>query len=394
MDAKHRAVTHIMDAQRRAHALRGALGDLRPTLAARADEVEAARRLPIDLVDQLKAAGLFRMFVPVSHGGNEIDLLDGLTVIEELARIDGAIAWTVMIGAQTPHLLAMLPAADFDRIYAASPDAIAAGAMAPSGKARPADGGYVVDGRWSFGTGCQHADWLYGNCVLVDERAGGPPALRTMVFPAHQGRIVDTWNVLGMRGSGSHDIAVDELFVPAAYSFDAQACAPCVASPHFVEPPLHIHVQLASCAVGIATGAVDDLRAVAASGKKRLYSREALAASPRFHHEVGSALAQVQAARACLRDVAGRLWAACIADPASAKALTAEILGTTSWVVRACSDVVTACYRASGSGAIRDGSTLQRRFRDAHVMTQHIAATDDWITQMGAAALGAKVHVG
>jgi len=390
-----------MDTKHRAQALRTAIAELRTTIAERAGEVEAARRLPIDLLDQLKAAGLFRMFVPRSHGGHEIELIDGLAVIEELARIDGATAWTVMIGAQTPHLLAMLPASKFDRIYAAGPDVVAAGAMAPHGRARPDGGGYVVDGRWSFATGCQHSDWLYGNCVIADERgrsrgtAGdAPPTLRTMVFPARDGRIIEHWNVLGMRGSGSHDIAVEELFVPEAYAFDAMACTPCVPSPHFVEPPLHIHLQLAAVAVGIAMGSVDDLIAIAASGKKRLYAKEALSASPRFHHQVGNVLAEVRAARAWLRDLAARFWALCLEDRPAAKAMTGEILGATSWVVHAASDVVTACYRAAGSGAIRDGAILQRRFRDAHVLTQHIAATDGWITQMGAGALGAAVHVG
>lgn len=374
------------------------VSELRAALAARADEVEQARQVPRDLIDRLRSAHLFRMFVPKRYGGREIDLLDGLGVIEELGRIDGSIAWTVMIGAQSPHLFAVLPRAEVDRIYAAGPDVIAAGAMAPSGKARPRPGGYVVDGRWSFATGCQHSDWLYGNCVVVDDRdrgraAGQPPVLRTMVFPVHQAKIIDNWSVLGMRGSGSHDIAVEALFVPEAYSFNATACTSSIPCPHFVEPPLHIHLQLSAVAVGIAMGSIDDLMAVAASGKKRLYSQSTLAESPRFHHEVGGALAAARAARASLHELAARFWRACLADPAAARALAPEILGATSYVVRASSDVVTLCYRASGAGAIRDGSTLQRRFRDAHVMTQHIAATDEWITHLGAAALGHPVKI-
>jgi alkylation response protein AidB-like acyl-CoA dehydrogenase len=376
--------------------------ELRGVIARRAGEAEKARRLPVDLVEQLKAAHLFRMFVPRSHGGREVDLLDGLTILEELARIDGAVAWTVMIGAQSPHLFSALPAREFDRIYSAGPDVIAAGAMAPQGVARPERGGYRVDGRWSFATGCQHSDWLYGTCLVAPGRGepgrgepgrGELPVQRTVVFPAGQARILDNWDVLGMRGSGSHDIAVEALHVPGAYSFDVRACAPSVASPHFVEPPLHIHVQLSAVALGIAAAAIDDLRAIAASGKKRLYARETLVESPRFHHDLGAAMAEARAARTALRDLAARLWRACAEDPPSAGRLAAEVLGTTSWTVRRSADVVTACYREAGAGVVRDGSPLQRRFRDVHAMSQHVAATSGWITQMGAEALGLPARI-
>lgn len=361
---------------------------LRSVIEARAAEAEQARRLPVELVAQLKAAQLFRLFVPRAYGGLELDLVDGMEAIEALARVDAAVAWTAMIGAQSAHLFAVLPRAEVDRIYAAGPDVIAAGAMAPQGRAQPRAGGYVVDGRWSFATGCQHSDWLYGNCVVAGERAP-----RTMVFPARAGRVVDNWHVLGMRASGSHDIAVEAVFVPDAYTFNAAACTASVPGPSFVAPPLHIHLQLASIATGLAQGAIEDLIAIAASGKKRLYSSQALAESPCFHREVAAAQAAARAARASVRELASRFWRACLEQPDTAGGFASEVLGTTSWVVRSGADVVTACYRASGSSAIRDGASLQRRFRDAHTLTQHIAATDDWLTQMGAAALGRPVHV-
>lgn len=364
-----------------------AVKQLRVVLQARAEEAERAARLPADLLAQLKEAGLFRMFLPRSLGGAELELGEGLDVIEALGRCDGGIAWTVMIGAQTPHLLAMLPAAELERIYAGGPDVVAAGAMAPQGRAQRAKGGYLVDGRWSFATGCQHSDWLYGACV-VSPAGGAAPSVRTVIFPAARARILENWSVLGMRASGSHDIAVEALFVPDAYTFDAAACAPSLASPHFVAPPLHIHLQLCAVAVGIAQGALDDLRAIAASGKKRLYSQDKLLDSPRFQHALGRAEADARATAAVLREVAARFWHACRERPKAAEAMAAEILGTTSWVVHTACDVVTSCYRLSGTATIRDGATLQRRFRDAHVMTQHVAATEDWITQMGAASLG------
>src|SRR6185503_13139460 len=116
--------------------------ELAPSLAARAPEIENARRLPPALVDELKALGVFRMLVPRSHGGLEIDFPPSVDVLAALAAADGATGWTVMIGCETPQLFALLPRASFDRVYAGGPDTICAGAFAPQGKAEAMPGGY------------------------------------------------------------------------------------------------------------------------------------------------------------------------------------------------------------------------------------------------------------
>lgn len=136
-----------MDEQHRTR-LTGAVRELTPELSRRAEEIEAARELPADLLDGLRAAGCFRMFVPRSHGGYEADPHTGLAVLEELARADGSTGWTVMIGAETPHLLALLPRDRFDKFYASGPDVVVAGGFAPQGRAELADGGFQVTGRW------------------------------------------------------------------------------------------------------------------------------------------------------------------------------------------------------------------------------------------------------
>lgn len=371
-----------------------AVYDLAPTISARSEEIEAARRLPQDLLDQLKAAGCFRMFVPRSHGGDEVDLRTGMAVLEALSRADGATGWTTMLGAESPQLLGLLPRERFDAIYAAGPDVILGGGFNAQGEAHVTEGGYRVTGRWSFATGCEHAAWLLGNCVVMEGgrprpgAAEGAPEIRGMLFPASEVRVIDTWSVLGLRGTGSHDIAVEAAFCPAEHTFDIFQGTATVPGPQFVAPLLHFVLHMGAVAVGIAQGALDDAVKLATSGKKRLYARASLADSPVFRVHLGRAETRVRAARALLRETGDEFWAACGSDPAAAVGLAPRLSATLAWVTETAVQAVDACYQAGGGGAARDASPLQRRFRDIHTFSQHAAAAEGWLGQAGAALLG------
>ncbi len=381
------------DAAKVLHAVR----DLAPSIAARSAEIEEARRLPADLLEQLKAAGCFRMFLPRSHGGHEVDLRTGMDVLETLARADGATGWTVMIGSESPHLFALLPRERFDAVYSAGPDVIIGGGFNAQGEAHATEGGYRVTGRWSFASGCEHASWLFGNCVILDggRPRMGPasemreiPEVRGMLFPASEVRILDTWSVLGLRGTGSHDIVTEGAFCPAAHSFDIFQGQSSVAAPGFVAPVLHFVLHMGAVAVGIAQGALDDVVTLASSGKKRLYARAQLADSPVFQVHLGRAETSVRAARALLRDTGDELWAACVNNPGAALAMAPRISGTLAWVTEVAARAVDACYQAGGGGVARNTSSVQRRFRDIHTLSQHAAAAEGWLGQAGAALLG------
>jgi alkylation response protein AidB-like acyl-CoA dehydrogenase len=207
---------------------------LAPAIAARAGETEAARRVPPDLLDDLRAAGVFRMLRPPSYGGMGADLLEAMDVFEALSRADASVGWTCMIGAGSWRDIAGLPRAGFDEIFAGAPDAITAGVFNPTG-AIAADGdAYRVTGRWSFASGSEHADWLYGNCVEgIDD---GVPRLRIAAFAPDQVTIEDTWNVSGLCGTGSHHFRVDAARVPAARTTAPLTDPPCLDVP-FVRVP-------------------------------------------------------------------------------------------------------------------------------------------------------------
>ncbi len=369
---------------------------LAPAIAGRAVEIEEGRRLPAQTLAELKGTGLFRMFVPRSLGGIEVDLRTGLEALEMLSRADGAAGWTVMIGSETPHLFALLPHETMKALYAeGGPDLILGGGFNAQGEARAVPGGYRVTGRWAFASGSEHCDFLFGNCVVLGEdgsprsvSAAGVPELRTMVFRAADARVHDTWRVLGLRGTGSHDFSVEGLFVPESSTFDLFGGTPTVPEHGYAAPVLQFALHMGAVAVGIAQGAVDDAIALAKGGKKRLYAPAPLSQMPLFQHQLGQAEAQVRAARAALHAEAELFWKTALEAPEGAPLLAPRVTGTLVWVAQACTAATDALFRASGGGAARDGAPLQRRFRDMHTLAQHGACTDGWFTGAGAALLG------
>ena len=210
--------------------------ELGPTIASRARDIEAARRLPRDLLDELLAAGCFRLSRPRSHGGVGADLPDAMRMIESLARADASVAWTVMIGGATWVDMAALPRTTFDALFA-SPDVITAGVFNPTASIHPVPDGYEVRGRWSFASGCEHADWLFGNGI--EDIVDGVPQMRMAVLAPEQVVIEDTWTVSGLSGTGSHHFRADGVTIPAEKTWRPFVDPPCVDMPILRIPRSH-----------------------------------------------------------------------------------------------------------------------------------------------------------
>jgi indole-3-acetate monooxygenase len=278
-----------------AKALLDSIRDLAPTISARGAEIDAARRLPLDLLAQLTAAGCFRMFVPKSHGGLDVDFPTSMEIIETIAAANGSAGWVVMIGCETPMLLGLLSRKHFDDLYTNGPDVIIAGGFAPRGQAEVIDGGYRVSGRWGFASGCQHSQWLFGNSVVTEKGIARPslipgsPETRAMMFAPSKAQILDTWSVNGLRGTGSHDIAVENLVVPAEDTFDIFLGKSSIAGPALAEPLLYAASHIGAVATGIADRALSEIVALANTNKRRLYTSASMAESPLFQYRVGHA---------------------------------------------------------------------------------------------------------
>jgi alkylation response protein AidB-like acyl-CoA dehydrogenase len=362
-----------------------------PAIGQRAAEVERARRVPPDLIDALAAAGCFRMLVPVSHGGLGADLASAMRVFETLARADASVGWVVMIGASCWCDLAGLPRRTFDALFAARPRAIMAGVFSPSGSIAREGGGYRVTGRWSFASGCEHADWLFGNCVegIVD----GRPQLRMAVFSPEQVVIEDTWTVSGLSGTGSHHFRVNGLVVPADRTLAPLVDTPCIDEVIARIPvPALLSLAIGSVAAGIAQGALDDVAALAAE-KTPLLAGSKLARNARFQFELARADTGLRAARALLYESAGSAWATVAGGSPLTLEQRARIRAAAVWSTSLAAEVVTAAYRAGGGGSIYAESPLQRRLRDVNAVTQHFLVRDDTLTTAGAIFAGQDVMV-
>lgn len=385
-----------MTATRRPADVLGAVTAVLPTVRELAGEGEAERAMPVRVLDELTAAGVFRMLTPRSHGGLEIGLLRSMEVLEALAAADGATGWTAMIGAESPQLLALLPRATYDALYADGPDVTVGGSFAPGGRARKVEGGYRVSGRWPFASGCQRWDLLFVNCVVEEpdgETRTGPrgPVTRAMLFAAPDVTIEDTWRVLGLRATGSHHLSVEDRFVPEERTFDiffGVPCVPGVARFPIVDFAFHI----TSCAIGIARGALDEFLAAARS-RQRMSMRAPLARAPLAQYRIGRADAQLRAARAFLRAEAEEVVRAREAgEAADFLALVTRVYANDAWVVQTCVEVVDCCYTLHGAPGVYDGAPLQRRLRDIHTITQHASLNESSIARAGAALMGEPVE--
>jgi len=356
----------------------GQVRALRPKIELRAAAIEAEREVQGDLVEALRCCGVFRMYVPKTHGGLELDFLDSLEVIAELAAADGSVGWTAMIGCATPFMLAGLERKTFDAIYASTPDVIHAGSTVPVGTAERVSGGYRVTGRWPFASGCRHADWMLGVCVITENgtpapgRVEGAPRACVAVCPASDWQIEDTWRVAGMKGTGSHHIAISDHYVSEEFVYEAPALKPCVAGPHFNAMAPLISLLHAALALGLAEGARTDLLAMVTSGRRQFRAATSMAESPIFQYEFARADADVRAARAYLQVHAASTWRLALAAHLSNSEHGPGAVQAAVWITAACARAVDALYTLGGGSALYESSPLQRRLRDMRVATQHV----------------------
>ena len=351
---------------------------LAPDIVSRAAEIEALRHIPSDLMEALRAIGIFRMFVPRSHGGLELDLPSAVEIIRALARIDGSVGWNAMIGSAGGIFAPLLPREIYDRVYAKGPDTILAGSAQPAGTAEKEGDHWRVDGRWPFVSGCDHAEWMLALCKMTD---GGQPVLddreapmiRGFILPAHDWEIEDTWYAAGLKGTGSHHIKVRNALVPAAHFFDLERGLPCVPGPLYQTVLQFLPLFHAAFATGVAEGALDDLIELAGSGHQQQRTARPMRDSEAFQFELGRVSAELRAAIAFFQVQVGSHRRHALAGTLKDDALLIQGTQTGIWVASTCLRVVDACFSLAGGAAVYDSSPLQRRLRDLHVAAQHAA---------------------
>jgi alkylation response protein AidB-like acyl-CoA dehydrogenase len=372
---------------------------LAPMIRSSADEIDATRELPRALFEALADAGMFHLAVPRSLGGAEIDLPSYVPVIEELGRADASTGWIVNQGAIYATYAARMPREAARKIWMDPPRAVVANTPAATAKAIVVPGGYRVTGRQGFSTGCRHATWVAAHAQVIDggqvrlDVATGRPEERYLYVPVTEAQLLDTWHTRGMRGTGTHHFAVNDVFVPAERTVLSST------APALEDGPLYRIPRTLCFASGDAAVALGMARAcltafLELAGAKQPRAMESLLRDQSMVQVmVGQVEATLRACRAFLTEAVRDIWTAAVAGTITLDDRAALRLATTHGI-RQAAQIIDSIYNFAGATAIYDGHILQRYFQDAHVITQHLQGRPAHYELVGRHWLGLKVEEG
>ncbi len=332
----------------------------------------------------MKLSGFFRLWVPEEHGGSMVDLPTMATFVEALSRLDGAVGWTVMIGATGGAFAGQLPPDRVQEVFG-DPNTIIGGSVIPRGQADAVDGGYQVSGRWPFASGCLHATWLLGNSRVMENGEpvvlpNGMPAMRAMLAPSESCDIIDTWRSPGLRGSGSHDFAMSEVFVPAERTVAFGPGRPVRSEQLYQLPvPVLLGYPIGSVALGITRASIDAFEEIASGGRTPSLSRVEIRSRASIQAEVGHCEAKLAAARSFYFEVAEELFESAGSGDQLTEALNVRRMLAANQAVDIAREITSSMFHLGGSSVMDAPNTLERCFRDAHVVAQHVAvAPPNW----------------
>lgn len=345
------------------------------TAGVRSSEIERLRHLPVDLVDELAATGVFKLLVPSAYGGSQAHVADAVRAIESVAYHDGSTGWCVMIGMTTGLCAGFMPAEHAEALFGA-PDAIGGGYGMPAGTGVAVDGGIRVSGRWSWGSGTDHCTAIGGGILIVDAD-GRPTPLADgtrapfVFFDRDDVELLDTWHVAGLKGTASTDYTVTDAFVPhGRWAEFLRAGGPAIEHPLYRFSFLGaLGVGVAAVLLGLGRRAIDEI--VLLGAKRPSGSSRSLSERSTIQEEIARADAAVRSARTFLLDTVDQCWeAAERGDAMTDERKRLLRLAATDAATRS-AEAVDRCYHAGGGSSIFESSPLQRLFRDAHVATQH-----------------------
>lgn len=372
---------------------------LTPMIEAAADRTEELGTMPGDVVDALAEAGLFWLLVPKELGGEEVDVRTALEVFDELAYADGSTGWSLMANATSSAFAsvylpdeAALPMFGVGGEGAGGRLPIHGGMFGPVGSATAADDGSLVfSGRYSFGSGSGHSDWVAAGAMLtVDGEPGldelGLPDMRVAFLPRDEVDFTGNWDVLGLQGTGSFDYTVDEVVVPEDRTFRLLTCAPQRGGDLF---RIGLFALTALGHAGFATGvgrrAIDEIVGIA-QDKARL-GADPIASQQLFQHDLALHDAAMRSARAFVFEAFEELEAA-VADGGDAPNLVVQrTRQATTYATRVAADACRFAYTWAGSSGLRNPSVVGRCFRDISAGTQHLFVDNNTLTGYAQALL-------
>jgi alkylation response protein AidB-like acyl-CoA dehydrogenase len=367
---------------------------LGPQIAACADEIERGRRLPDRLVAALHDAGLFRLLLPHSLGGAELDPATFVGVTEAIARVDASTAWVLCQTNGCSMVAAYLRPDVAREMFEGEPVGVLAWGPPSTSRAVAVEGGYRLSGTFNFASGSRHATWLGGQAPIVDADGAprlrhGRPERRTLLFPTTSAEMLDVWHVIGLRGTGSDSFTVDDLFVPHERSIARDDPAERrYQAPLYCFPQGSLYASgFAGVAMGIARSLLEDFLALARDKTPRGYSR-ALRESAVTQARVAQARAQLDAARGYVLTSLEEIWREVGRRGVLELDQRVTIRLAASYAIQQAREVADFAYHAAGGTAVFTSNAFERRFRDIHTVAQQLQGRDDHYETVGKFLLG------
>jgi len=366
-----------------------------PLLKANVQEGERLRHLPQESFDALSESGLLTMFTPKSLGGLEVDPVSYTKVIEEATRFDPAAAWTLTNPELWVFFCSRLPDEGAADLLGEDPRALFAASITPPMNAKPVEGGFHISGPGRFASNCHHAKWIAVSCQVED--GATPPNPIWAYVSIDDCQILDTWEVLGMRATGSDDIQVDGAFVPAHHTFPF--------TPKFTlgskfQGPLYrfsfigvVTAALTSVMVGIAQVAIDEA-AELARGKTATGGSSALWLNSAVQSQIGQAEASLRAARALLHNTLDDVWQWVVSGEEVTTQQRADLLLAATNASESSVRVVERMHSLAGTSGIYSGNPIERCFRDIQVAKQHRFYTESRYETFGRMYFGLETDYG
>ena len=389
--------TDLSDRARSAHACVERARMLLPVLVAATDRIEAERALPVDVLAAMHESELFRLTLPEYLGGSQLPPADLAQVTETIAMADASAAWCLGQALGCAMSAAFLDETPARKVFGPR-DAVLAWGAGTGGKAVATDGGYRVSGTWRFASGGKHASWLGGHCKVHEAdgsprpAADGDQANRTALFPREAATIADDWYVMGLRGTRSEGYTVDDLFVEDALTLDRET-----PEERRLDATLYrfsttnIYASVFSgVALGIARSALNDLLELAGHKHPRGAS-SAMRDSPVVQTRLAELEATFASARAYQQQALRDVWQRVDSSRELEMLDRVQIRLATTYAINQATDVVEQVYRLSGATAIFESQAFERRFRDAHAVSQQVQGRHTNYETVGRFMLGLDV---
>jgi len=368
---------------------------LAPLLAQSAPAIERDRRLPPALLDALHEARLFRMLLPKPFGGDEVDPVTFVQVIEAVAKTDASTAWCLCQNSVCAMVAAFLPEEAAQEIYGSDPRAVLAWGPGPGARAVAVPGGYRASGTFAFASGSRHATWLGADCTIVEPdgtpRPGpdGKPLGRTLLFPANQVEMTDIWDVIGLRGTASDGYTLNDLFIPEAFTVQRDDIAERrYRKPLYTVPTRAFYACGFACVgLGIARSMLDAFVALTQEKTPRGYKSK-LRENAATQTEVAEAEARLRSARMYVLGTFGEVWAEVERIDRITMEQRMAIRLASSFANHEATEIADIAYHAAGATAIFTSNAFERRFRDIHTVAQQLQGRRQHFETVGRHLLG------